>query len=204
MAFDVAVFNDILGYYSDLLAKQGQLFIYMQRYSKDNKPFGNCARCFDDISHTITDSKCPVCYGTGFTKGYDDPVTGKNAPYQRVLGMVTSNAVFTDWQKTGPVSTEQDQLLYIQMPDGIQPAISDLIVDQDGFRYRVGTNVKSGNFYGKNLGFVITVFQQALDNIIYTVPIPDSNPSGNTPVHGTRVLVEVSAKAFGAVQDNIS
>jgi len=188
--FDIAVFEDLNSYYSGWLEKQGQVFQYLPRYTKDNMPYGLCSRCNDETTYQITDSHCPVCFGTGYTGGYDNPLTGPDAPYQKVYGVLQGNDIFTDWQKTGPVSTEQEQLLYLRLLT--QPAISDIVIDEFGARYRVGTHIANWNFYGKQLGYVVTVFQQSRDNIIYSVPISNANPSGAALLAGQRTRIEIA------------
>lgn len=189
MAFDISIFNGLDEYFAQWVEKNGSEFIYMPRFTKDNMPFGKCTRCIDLVTNQITDAKCPTCFGTGFTGGWDAPLTGPNSKYQRVYGLLTPNKVVTDWQKTGPVANEQDQNLYIRLDQ--QPAISDLVIDDRGFRYRVGTSIDDWNFYNMQVGYVVTVFQQGPDNIVYQVPIPNNNMSGVSNSQGQRSKLQV-------------
>jgi len=154
------------------LEGRGERLIYMPRYNS-NFNVGMCYRCADMFEHLETDPNCPVCFGTGFTDGWGMPYTGINSPYQRVYGIFGYNTVITDWDQSGPVTTEQDQKLSVALLE--QPALGDLIIDHLGNRYRVGVNVRDWSFSNDHIGWHITVNQVGLGDPIYSKPIPAFN-----------------------------
>lgn len=170
MSIDIAIVRDLDTFYTTNLENEGEYFIYKPRFTKANSPFGKCPRCYDDTTGQVTDSQCTTCFGTGFNGGYDEPLTGINAPYQRVLGILNANAVVTDWQPAGIISSEEDQKVYLRMNQ--QPALSDMMVGPDGARYRIGTHIEDWNYRGIQFGYIAIVFQQSPSDMIYKVPVP--------------------------------
>jgi len=168
---DITVIGQLNDFFAQWIEGEGQRFIYMQRYKESNNPFGMCTRCVDDRGKTITDRDCPDCFGTGFNGGYGVPVTGVDAPYQRCYGFTNTDKITTDWQKSGIVTAQQNQVIYMKVRQ--QPALSDLIIrEADNLRYRVGDEVDDWSFNGQQIGYVITVFQMPPDDPAYNVQIP--------------------------------
>lgn len=170
MSIDYQVVRDLERSYASLVQDQAELMIYMPRYAESNNPFGFCGRCYDDRTEQVTDALCPICFGTGFTGGYDIPITGIDAPYQRVHGILSPNVFVTDWQSSGPISNEQNQKIYFKMD--LQPTLSDLVIDSQGNRYRIGTEGVDWSFNNIRVGWIAVVFQMPPDSIVYQVPIP--------------------------------
>lgn len=57
--------------------------LLLKRYIKTKcyfylaRTFGTyCQNCYDEKKHRRTDSRCPICYGTGFDCGFFDPIEG--------------------------------------------------------------------------------------------------------------------------------
>ena len=170
MGIDVQAIRDLERMYGSYVQDQAEIMIYMPGYTDSNFPYGFCARCYDSDTEQVTDPLCPVCFGTGFTGGYDLPITGQDAPFQRVFGILSPNVFVTDWQPSGPVSNEQNQKVYFKMD--LQPTLSDLVIDSQGNRYRIGTEGVDWSFNNIRVGWIATVFQMPPESIVYRVPVP--------------------------------
>lgn len=170
MSIDIQVIRDLERQFATLAQGQAEVLTYMTRYTGDNNAFGTCPRCFDEITMQCTDFACPDCFGTGYLGGYSTPITGIDAPYQRVIGFFSPNVVIQDWQQLGPISNEQNQIIYFRIFE--QPAISDLIIDSKGNRYQIGTETKDWSYNNVRIGWQAVVFQRPPTSIVYDVQVP--------------------------------
>lgn len=168
---DITAVTQLNDFLSQWIEGEGQPFIYMPRYNRSHAPFGQCTRCVDVSEKTITDRRCPDCFGTGFNGGYGAPITGINSTFQRCYGFTSTDKITTDIQRSGIQVVNQNQVLYIKMLQ--QPAWGDLIIrDRDNVRFKVGNEFDYWSFNGLSLGYVITVFQVQDDDPAYLVPVP--------------------------------
>jgi len=78
-----------------------------------------CRKCFDVLTKKVTNSKCPVCFGTGFEGGYETPVL--------ITGRFTAPNSNTDMTPQGLSDTTKMRFICADYPD-IDPL--DVIVDK--------------------------------------------------------------------------
>jgi hypothetical protein len=106
-------------------------FVGVRCWLFPRRSFGQrCPSCYDSILGKTIDSRCPTCWGTGFSGGYHYPTA--------FWGQVDATP------ETDQVTTEDHRRVQVaQMRCGPSPGIKplDLIIDNQNRRYRV---VESG------------------------------------------------------------
>lgn len=118
-----------------------------------------CSRCWDTTLFRVSDSKCPICYGTGWTGGYFKPI-----PIKGMLNPAPSYVqiqMFGEWKPSDTLLTTLNFPLLTER---------DIIIDDMGRRWLV---------YQKRtiekLGYVLEQSAQlaliASDDIIYSFPL---------------------------------
>lgn len=78
-----------------------------------------CLKCFDILTKKVTNSKCPVCFGTGFEDGYETPVL--------ITGRFTAPNSNTDMTPQGLSDTTKLRFICSDYPN-IDPL--DILVDK--------------------------------------------------------------------------
>lgn len=119
-----------------------------------------CARCFDLLTKKVTDSKCTVCYGTGFDKGYFNPV--------RIRGRMGVSNVQTQMTAQGNADINRRRLIILDYP-AVDPY--DVIIDlRQNKRYQVssatGTELRTQVVHQE-----ITLSEIARDSVEYRIPV---------------------------------
>ena len=106
-------------------------FVGVKCWLFPRRSFGQrCPNCYDDVLGKTTDSRCPTCWGTGFSGGYHYPT----AFWAQVDASPETEQVTVDDHRR----VQMSQLRCGPSP-GIKPL--DLIIDHQNRRYRV---VESG------------------------------------------------------------
>lgn len=124
-----------------------------------------CTACFDKLTKTVTNSKCLVCFGTGFQGGYHAPV------------IVTARRGVTNVQTNiaaqGKVEVNQADFTVLDYP---LIAIDDVLVEQRTDRRYVVRQATRTELRGVPVHQKLVISELARDSIEYRIPI------GNGPV----------------------
>lgn len=124
------------------------------------KTYGTfCTSCYDETLQRNTNSKCPVCFDTGYVGGYYLPFKFRaqmnNNPPRQIL------TTYGDWQ-------DNDAIITMSNSPVLSPG--DVIVDRYSNRWAVLT-IKTTNKALFLLSQQAQVRQIELDNIVNTVSI---------------------------------
>lgn len=119
-----------------------------------------CKACFDLLTKKVTNSKCPVCYGTGFDGGYFSPV--------RIKGRIGVSNVQTQMTPQGNADLNKRRLITLDYP---VIDVYDILVDiRQNRRYLVeaahGTELKTSVVHQD-----ITLSEVARDSVEYRIPV---------------------------------
>lgn len=183
-AFDVAIAQDIAPVGDTLPKKQQLMRAKMQRDFALQMKVGDgilvavlkpkhwglrCTRCFERQTKLALDSDCPVCFGTGFTGGYHDPVV------VRTRKGVT--AVSTTLQTSGNIDVNGMPFWILDYP---LLAKDDKLVElRTGRLHEIG-RVTRTEMRGVPVHQRVEVSELARDNAAYRVPVP----TGTVPTFG--------------------
>ena len=125
-----------------------------------------CTACFDKLTKSVTNSKCKVCYGTGFTGGYHAPVkiSGRKG--------TTNTRV-----QTAPQGKTEINTLELTVLDYPALAQDDIIVELKTNRRYVIQHVTQTELRGVPVHQKVVMSELARDSIEYSVQVG----SGATP-----------------------
>lgn len=119
-----------------------------------------CKACFDTLTKKVTNSKCPVCYGTGFDGGYFAPV--------RIRGRIGVANVQTQMTPQGNVDINKRRVVILDYPI---VDVYDIVVDiRQNRRYLVeashGTELRTSIVHQE-----LNVSEVARDSIEYRIAV---------------------------------
>jgi hypothetical protein len=119
-----------------------------------------CKACFDLLTKKVTNSKCPVCYGTGFDGGYFAPV--------RIHGRIGVANVQTQMTPQGNADLNKRRLIILNYPI---VDVYDIVADvRQNRRYLVemahGTELRTSIVHQD-----ITLSEIAKDAVEYRLPV---------------------------------
>lgn len=93
------------------------------------RSFGQvCGQCYDIVTHRTIASNCPVCYSTGYTGGFLNPVI--------VYPQIDPHPKM---QQNAPPITQQQAMSTGRLPADIYIKPKDILIEQDNKRWRVGS-----------------------------------------------------------------
>lgn len=119
-----------------------------------------CKACFDLLTKKVTNSKCNICYGTGFTGGYFAPV--------RILGRLGVNNVQTQITEKDKTDINKKRATLLDVPI---IETDDVIVDiQNNKRYIVQTR-HSTELQTVAVHQQLTISELARDSVEYRIPV---------------------------------
>jgi hypothetical protein len=140
-----------------------------------------CTRCLDPLSNTITDSKCPLCRGTGYLVGYHPPVRLCLKMEPQTIQELRNGA-------QPPGQTQYNTILthVLAFP---QLALEDIwIADHSDLRFAIDVIKHSAIIKSVPLISDVTMHQLPFTDIAYRIPVgdqPDDQLLGELPTAGT-------------------
>jgi hypothetical protein len=127
------------------------------------KKFGqHCTNCWDDIRMQPRIDNCNVCFGTGYTGGYFDPIEVNYSSMTGEAGMEQILDLSDDGEGEQPI-----QIWILNYPI-VSPG--DIIVDRYNRRY----NIQAVKPTSKNqyiLRQVLTIYRLPASHIVYKFPV---------------------------------
>jgi hypothetical protein len=119
-----------------------------------------CTKCFDKLTKKVTNSKCPVCYGTGIVDGYWNPVRIKAR-----LGAPSS-----DTQTTPQGKSDITQLRVTCLPyPNIEP--DDILVDIALNQRFIVKNQAQTEIKRETAHQILVISELSRDSIEYQIPV---------------------------------
>lgn len=119
-----------------------------------------CTACFDKLTKSVTNSKCPICFGTGFQGGYHTPI--------HVLGRKGTTNPQTQVAPQGKVEINQIDYVVLDFP---LIAVDDIIAEVRTDRRYVVKHVTRTELRGVPVHQKLMMSELARDSVEYKVPI---------------------------------
>jgi hypothetical protein len=124
-----------------------------------------CTTCFDRLTKSVTNSKCKVCYGTGFIDGYE-------GGYNLLARKGTTN-VQSSVAPQGKVEINQIQLVMLDYP---RISVDDVLVETWQDRRYVAKHVTRTELRGVPVHQQLVMSELARDSVEYFIPVPVGPP----------------------------
>ncbi len=126
-----------------------------------------CSRCFDEVRQLPRDADCKVCFGTGFTGGYQTPVFVHAALFNQAL---KTYVTFNDARYDAANSTLELANLPVLSPD-------DIVVDRVVNARYIVKEVTPFTHRMYTVCQYVKVVRKDDNDVVYTIPIPEDLPS---------------------------